>query len=140
MIMWGVEEINKIIGIGNLGRDPEMQYTPSGQAVTKFTVASNRKYTTGAGEPRSQNGLAAWAWGKLAETCNQYLVKGHQVYLEGRVHLNQYEGRDVQSRSSLEVTIQDIQFLGKSAGQGQDTGGNAVLVGAGMDDVDDLPF
>ena len=137
--------MNKLIVIGNLGRDPEMQYTPSGQTVTKFSVASSRKFTTGAGEQREETEwFNCTAWGKLAETCNQYLVKGQQVYIEGRIHLNQYEGRDGQSRSSLEVSVSDIQFLGKRAsGEGD---GDAVAAGAAAghyvpgDDVDDLPF
>jgi len=77
--------VNTIIVIGNLGRDPEMRYTPNGQAVTSFSVASSRKYTTAAGEQREET---EWfncsAFGKLAETCNQYLTKGQQVYVEGR--------------------------------------------------------
>ena len=78
--------MNKIIVIGNLGRDPEMRYTPNGQSVTSFSVASNRKYTTATGERREET---EWfnvsAWGKLGETCNQYLTKGSQVYVEGRL-------------------------------------------------------
>ena len=72
--------MNKIIAIGNLGRDPEMRYTPMGRPVTSFSVASSRRYTTGSGEQREE---AEWfncsAFGKLADTCNQYLTKGKQV-------------------------------------------------------------
>ncbi len=72
--------MNKIIVIGNLGKDLEMRYTPSGQPVTSFSVASSRRYTTGSGEQREE---AEWfncsAFGKLADTCNQYLTKGKQV-------------------------------------------------------------
>ena len=78
--------MNKIIVIGNLGRDPEMRYTPNGQGVTSFSVASSRKYATVAGESREE---VEWfncsAFGKLAENCNQYLTKGKQVYVEGRL-------------------------------------------------------
>ena len=91
--------MNKIIVIGNLGRDPEMRYTASGQSVTSFSVASNRKYTTAAGESREET---EWfnvsAWGKLGETCNQFLTKGQQVYVEGRLSSRTYQARDGQTR------------------------------------------
>ena len=81
--------MNKLIVIGNLGRDPEMQYTSSGQSVTKFSVASNRKYTTGTGEQREET---EWfncsAFGRLA--CKQYLTKGKQVYVEGPLKSRAY--------------------------------------------------
>ncbi len=78
--------MNKIIVIGNLGRDPEMRNTPNGQGVTSFSIASSRKYTTSAGEQREET---EWfncsAFGKLADTCNQYLTRGKQVYVENRL-------------------------------------------------------
>jgi len=78
--------VNKIIIIGHLGRDPEMKYTPDGKAVTTFSVASSRKYITSSGEQREET---EWfncsAWGKLADVCNEYLTKGKQVYVEGRL-------------------------------------------------------
>ena len=84
--------MNKIIVIGNLGRDPEMKYTPNGQGVTSFSVASSRKYTTSSGEQREET---EWfncsAFGKLADTCNQYLIKGKQVYVEGRLSSRTYQ-------------------------------------------------
>ena len=71
--------MNKMIVIGNLGKDPEMRYTPSGQAVTNFTVATNYKYTTAEGESREETEwFRVSAWGRLAETCNQYLAKGQE--------------------------------------------------------------
>ena len=83
--------MNKIILIGNLGRDPEPRYSPSGQMVTSFTVATNYRYKTASGEQREET---EWfncsAFGKLAETCNQYLSKGQQVYLEGRLSSRTY--------------------------------------------------
>ena len=83
--------MNKIIVIGNLGRDPEPRYTQSGQMITSFTVASNHRYKTASGEQRDET---EWfncsAFGKLAETCNQYLSKGQQVYLEGRLSSRTY--------------------------------------------------
>ena len=138
--------MNKIIVIGNLGRDPEMRYTSSGQGVTSFSVASNRKYTTATGERREET---EWfnvsAWGKLGEVCNQYLTKGSQVFVEGRLSSRSYEGRDGQMRFVNEINLTDVQFLGRPGGTGGDegpyeTGPEIVDEGPPMDDVDDLPF
>ena len=142
--------MNKIIVIGNLGRDPEMRYTASGQSVTSFSVASNRKYTTAAGESREET---EWfnvsAWGKLGETCNQFLTKGQQVYLEGRLSSRTYQGRDGQTRFSNDISLTDVQFLNRPQAMGSgDDGGYGYVgetagsgdFGPGMDDADDLPF
>ncbi len=138
--------MNKIIVIGNLGRDPEMRYTPSGQSVTSFSVASNRKYTTAAGEQREET---EWfnvnAWGRLAELCNQYLTKGRQVYVEGRLRSRTYESRDGQTRFVNEIDLTDVQFLSRPAGQPGDQspyGQEPEMANDGPppDDVDDLPF
>jgi single-strand DNA-binding protein len=138
--------MNKIIVIGNLGRDPEMRYTPGGQSVTSFSVASNRKYTTGAGEQREET---EWfnvnAWGKLAELCNQFLTKGRQVYVEGRLHSRSYEARDGQLRFVNEINLTDVQFLGGAGAAGEDRSLDGPGSGTGedgppLDDVDDLPF
>jgi single-strand DNA-binding protein len=137
--------LNKIIVIGHLGRDPEMRYTPSGQSVTSFSVASSRRYTTAAGEQREET---EWfnvnAWGRLAELCNQYLTKGRQVYVEGRLRSRSFEGRDGQTRFVNEINLTEVQFLGGGAGMsesrspyGQDAG---MGEGPPLDDVDDLPF
>ena len=140
--------MNKIIVIGNLGREPEMRYTPNGQSVTSFSVASNRKYTTAAGEQREET---EWfnvsAWGRHAELCNQYLTKGQQVYVEGRLHSRTYETRDGQTRFVNEINLTDVQFLSRGAEMGGEASGYAPGPGPGMgdegppmDDVDDLPF
>ena len=140
--------MNKIIVIGHLGRDPEMRYTPNGQAVTSFSVASSRRYTTSGGEQRDET---EWfnvsAWGKLGETCNQYLTKGQQVYIEGRMSSRTYEGRDGTTRVSLDVFLNDVQFLGGRGGDGMsDSAPYEASVGAMPDggpdfaSVDDLPF
>ena len=142
--------MNKIIVIGNLGRDPEMRYTASGQSVTSFSVASNRKYTTAAGESREET---EWfnvsAWGKLGETCNQFLTKGQQVYVEGRLSSRTYQARDGQPRFSNDITLTDVQFLNRPQAMGSgDDGGYGYVgeaagsgdFGSGMDDADDLPF
>ena len=160
--------MHKIIVIGNLGRDPEMRYTPSGQGVTSFSVASNRRYRTADGEQREET---MWfninAWGRQAEICNQYLTRGSQVYVEGTLTTRIFTGNDGQPRVSNDVRMTEMQMLGSRGGgmdddrapYAGDTGGgmgeyNApTSPGGGMgggrgmgggynppDDIDDLPF
>jgi len=137
--------VHKIIVIGNLGRDPEMRYTPEGQAVVTFSVASSRKYKTSSGEQREET---EWfncsAWGKLADVCNEYLTKGKQVYVEGRLKTRTYQAQNGETRFSIDVTCQEIQFLGggqgRGQGQDQDQDQDREPVGAGQEDVNDLPF
>lgn len=147
--------MNKIIVIGNVGRDPEMRYTPSGQAVTSFSVASNRRYRTSDGEQRDET---EWfnvsAFGRLSEICNQYLTRGRQVYVEGRLRGRSYTDRDGQPRYSLEITANEVQFLGgrgdnEYSGSGggygdRDNFGGGRGMGDGgpppYDETDDLPF
>jgi single-strand DNA-binding protein len=140
--------VNKIIVIGNLGRDPEMRYTPNGQSVTSFSVASTRRYNTADGERREET---EWfrvnAWGRLADTCNQYLTKGQQVYVEGRLSSRTYQAQDGQTRVSLDIYLTEMQMLGRRGdgdGMGGDPygagAGSARDGGAGYDDIDELPF
>jgi single-strand DNA-binding protein len=140
--------VNKIIVIGHLGADPEMRYTPNGQSVTNFNVASSRRYTTADGERREETEwFRVSAFGRLADTCNQYLSKGRQVYVEGRVRSRAYTDREGQPRASIEITANEIQFLG-GRGEGGGMGGDSYGAGAapvrdgggGYDEVDDLPF
>jgi len=131
--------MHKITIIGHLGRDPEMRYTPEGQQVTSFSVASSRKYKTAAGDLREET---EWfnisAWGKLAEVCNEYLKKGKQVYVEGGLKTRTYQAQNGETRFSMDVTCQEIQFLG--GGQGEEWGQEREPVGAGQEDGNDLPF
>lgn len=137
--------MNKIIVIGNLGRDPEMRYTASGQSVTSFSVATNHRYTTGGEQREETDWFDVSAWGRLSELCNQYLSKGQQVYLEGRLHLDSYQGRDGQTRWVNRITLTDMQLLSRAGGMGDQPPPYDVEMGrdaAGMpsDDIDDLPF
>ncbi len=116
--------MNKIIIIGNLGQDPEMRYTPSGQSLTSFSLASNRRYVTASGEQKEETQwFNVTAWGRLAETCHQHLSKGQQTYVEGRIQGRAYTGRDGEKRFSLDVTATEVQFLG-SRGHGGAAGGS----------------
>jgi single-strand DNA-binding protein len=113
----------KIIIVGNLGRDPEMRYTPQGTPVTNFSVATNRRWTNPDGSPGEET---IWfrisAWGKLGETCNQYLSKGRQVLVEGRLRPDPATGgpriwtrQDGTAGASFEITALNVRFLGGRA-------------------------
>jgi single-strand DNA-binding protein len=108
---------NKIILVGNLGRDPELRYTPQGTPVCSFTVATNEKRKDKAGEAQD---FTTWfrvtLWGRQAETASQYLTKGRPVYIEGRLRLEEWTDRDGKSRSTLEVHATDMQFIGGTRG------------------------
>ena len=116
----------KLIIMGNLGGDPEMRYTPDGTPVTNFSVATNRKWNNPDG---SQGEETIWfrvtAWRKLAETCNQYLSKGRQVFVEGRLTPDKttggpriWTGNDGKARASYEMTADAVKFLGGPRGEG----------------------
>lgn len=110
---------NKIIIVGNLGRDPELRYTPQGKAVCSFSMATNEKKRDKSGELQD---VTTWfrvtLWGNQAETASKYLAKGRQVYIEGRLRIEEWTDRDNNNRQSLEVTASDMHFLG-----GADRGG-----------------
>ena len=106
--------MNKIIVIGNLGGDSEMKYTPNGQPVTSFSIATNRKYTTNDERREETEWFNVSAWGKLAETCNQFLTKGTRVYVEGRLTSRSYETKDGQTRFSMAFNLTEVQFLESS--------------------------
>ncbi len=106
--------LNKVQIIGNVGNEPEMRFTPSGAPVTSFSVAAGRSYTTNDGERKDET---EWfnvvAWQKLAETCNQFLSKGKQVYVEGRQQTRKWEGQDGQMHYKTELIANQVLFLGK---------------------------
>jgi single-strand DNA-binding protein len=144
--------VNKVILLGNLGRDPELRYTQSGQAVANFTLATSENWNDKNGERVEKT---EWhrvvVWGKVAELCSQYLSKGRSVYLEGRIQTREWEDKEGQKRFTTEVNAQTVQFLGSgrnennSAGPGTDMpGGNAPpdTSGGGGPPApgDDIPF
>jgi single-strand DNA-binding protein len=124
-------DLNKVYLIGNLTRDPELRYIPSGAAVCKFGMAVNRRYSTGRGEEREEVCfLDVEAWGKQGETVNNYLRKGSPALVEGRLQYDQWEDRETgRKRSRLLVHAERIQFLGspaRGAGVGDsDSGGGS---------------
>jgi single-strand DNA-binding protein len=105
--------LNKIFLIGNLTRDPELRYVPSGTAVASFGMATNRTYTTQSGERKEETCFVrVTVWGRQAETCNQFLSRGSLVFVEGRLIYRTWEANG-QKRSTLEVRADRVQFLGR---------------------------
>ncbi|MEE9188526.1 MAG: single-stranded DNA-binding protein [Anaerolineales bacterium] len=134
-----------LIIVGNLGRDPEMRYTPSGQAVTNFNVATNRKYTTSDGNKVEET---TWfrisTWGKTAEACNQYLKKGSKVLVEGRLNPDPETGgpkiwtrQDGTSAASFELTANQVRFLSTRV---EDEGAYTADNSQGISEPEDIPF
>ena len=106
--------LNKVQIIGHLGKEPEMRYTPSGKPVTTFTVAVSRSWNTLDGERHNET---EWfnvvAWGNLAEICKQYLTKGQQVYIEGRLQTRRWEDKEGGKHNSVEVVANEMMMLGE---------------------------
>jgi len=137
---------NKIIIVGYLGRDPELRYTPDGTAVCDFSVATTERKKNKSGELQD---VTTWFrvtfWRKQAEFASQYLVKGKQVYIEGKLSMSEYQDRDGNTRTSLQVNGTDIQFVGTRGEEGvsqrqskADTSAPANPEGAVTED--DIPF
>lgn len=104
--------LNRVQLIGNLTRDPELRYTPSGTAVCSFGLATNRSWTTDTGEKREETEFhRIVAWNKLAELCSQYLTKGKKVYVEGRLSTRSWTTPEGQQRQATEIVIDDVLFL-----------------------------
>lgn len=126
--------LNKVMIIGNLGKDPEMRYTPSGRPVTTFNVATSRSWNTSDGERRTET---EWfnvvAWGGLAEICNQYLTKGQQVYIDGRLQSRSWNDSDGNHHTSVEVVANEMIMLGNRQSSDDQTDDNQL-------DEDEFPF
>lgn len=107
-----MKSLNKVQLIGNLTKDPELKYTPTGMAVVNFTVATNRSWTTDQGEKKDEADFTrVIAWNKLAEICGQLLKKGRKVYVEGRLSNRSYQDKDGQTKYVTEVVINDMILL-----------------------------
>jgi single-strand DNA-binding protein len=134
-----------LIIVGNLGRDPEMRYTPSGQAVTNFNVATNRKYTTSDGnQVEETTWFRVSTWGKTAEVCNQYLKKGSKVLVEGRLNPDPDTGgpriwtrQDGTSAASFEITANQVRFLSTRV---EAEGAYTADDSQGISEPEDIPF
>ncbi len=118
--------VNKVILIGNLGRDPELRYTQGGQAVANFTLATSERFANKSGEQQERT---EWhrivAWGKTGELCAQYLSKGRSVYIEGRLQTREWEDKEGHKRSTTEIVAQNVTFLGPRTGAPSSAGSGA---------------
>jgi single-strand DNA-binding protein len=138
--------INKVILVGNLGKDPEVRFTANGQAIAKFPVATAEKWKDQQGQMQERT---EWhnvvVWGKQAEACGQYLSKGRQVFVEGRIQTRSYDDKDGNKRYITEIVAQVVRFLGSGGGGGgrsADMGQSlppGEPLGPGPGD-DDIPF
>jgi len=121
--------LNKVQLIGNLTRDPELRYTPNGNAVCSFSIATNRNWTTDTGEKREEVDFhRIIAWNKLGELCSQFLLKGRKVYVEGRLSTRSWTGQDGAQKTTTEVIINDMILLdraGAAAPQATEVEGSA---------------
>ena len=143
--------LNKVILIGNLGSDPEVRYLPSGQAVANFNIATTEKWTGKDGNPGEKT---EWhrivVFGKLAELCKEYLKKGRQVYVEGRLQTREWDDKEGQKKKTTEIIAQTVLFLGSGGGAGggagRSQGGGFESSGGGhetpsvLGNEDDVPF
>ena len=140
--------INKVILIGNLGSDPEVRYLPSGQPVGNFNIATTERWTGKDGNPGERT---EWhrivVFGKQAENCKEYLKKGRQVYVEGRLQTREWDDKEGQKKRTTEIVAQTVQFLGQGGGGGgrdrasaepelPAAGGEPSILGG----EDDIPF
>jgi single-strand DNA-binding protein len=132
--------LNKVMLIGNVGKDPEMRFTPSGSPVTSFSVATNRVFNTPEGEKKQETDwFNVVAWNKLAEQCNQFLTKGKLVYVEGRLHNRSWDGADGQKHYRTEVIAIRVTFLDR-AGTGPSAEEKVEEVEGEPGEPGDLPF
>jgi len=125
--------VNKVILIGNLGRDPELRFTRDGQGVANFTLATNERWRDKEGQNQERT---EWhrivVWGKTAENCAQYLQKGRSCYIEGRIQTREWEDKEGNKRQTTEIVAQNVTFLG---GRGEGGGGGGGRPGGGTQDA-----
>ena len=138
--------LNKVLLIGNLTKDPELRYTPGGTAVANLRMATNRTYKDKTGEMKQEACfLTVVAWDKQAEVCNQYLRKGSPLFVEGRLQSRSWDGPDGKKRNVVEIRAERIQFLGTGSGKpapvveadhaAPEEKGDQTPLGPGTDDV-----
>ncbi|HEY1372273.1 MAG TPA: single-stranded DNA-binding protein [Candidatus Binatia bacterium] len=140
--------VNKVILIGNLGKDPEVRYTQNGRAVARFPIATSEVWNDAEGNRQERT---EWhniiVWGKQGETCGQYLAKGRQAYIEGSIRTRSYDDKTGQKRYVTEIIAQRVRFLGGGGGgrvapeaDGESHGETAAAGGGQAPFDDDIPF
>jgi len=132
--------VNKAIVIGNLGKDPEVRFTPGGQAVANFSVATNESWKDKNGQTQERT---EWhrivVWGKLAELCGEYLKKGRSAYVEGRLQTREWNDKEGKKNYTTEIVANQVVFLGGRDGMGGGMGGSGGGAGRGRDDFGGPP-
>lgn len=132
--------LNKVMLIGNLGQDPEVRYTPGGQAVATFNIATSERWTDKAGQQQERT---EWhrivVWGKQAENCKEYLSKGRPVFVEGRMQTREWTDKEGKKRWTTEVNAQRVQFLGSPGERRGSSAGAAAGAAAGTGTSDTPP-
>jgi single-strand DNA-binding protein len=140
--------VNKVILVGNLGRDPEIRYTTGGQAVANFTIATSESYTNKEGEKQE---TTEWhrivAWGRLAEICGEYLTKGRMVYVEGALQTRSWEDKEGNTRRTTEIVARNMQILSPAGSRteqpqtkGSGEAGDFEIDDDSFSTDDDVPF
>lgn len=133
--------VNKVILVGNLGRDPEIRYSAGGQPIANFSLATTENFTTKDGDRKEET---EWhrivAFGKLAEICSQYLTKGRSVYIEGSIRTNQWEDKEGNKRSTTEIIARNMQMLGAKPSGDRTQGADTTKSEEPFDADDDVPF
>jgi len=142
--------VNKVILVGNLGRDPELRHTPQGQAVANFTMATSENWMGRDGQKQERT---EWhrvvVWGKLAELCGKYLAKGRKAYIEGKLQTRSWDNKEGQKQYTTEIVANVVQFLDSAGagagapshgGGGDDPFGAPPDFGGGNEASDDIPF
>ncbi len=131
---------------GFLGRDVELKFLPSGDAVAKFSVATSERFKKDGEQQEKTLWWSVTVWGRQAETCNQYLSKGSQVWIDGKPGVDEYTSRDGEKKFALTLRASDVQFLGEKGGSGEAAQARAAAVGGRNDpqappvNADDIPF
>ncbi len=132
--------LNKVLLIGNLGRDPEVKYTPSGTAIANFSIATTEKWT----KDGQKNEKTEWhkivAWQRLAEICGEYLHKGSQVYVEGKLQTRSWDDKEGNKKYTTEIVINQMQMLGSRSEPKQDRGPEGINPGDTTPDGEEIPF
>ncbi|HLC40177.1 MAG TPA: single-stranded DNA-binding protein [Methylomirabilota bacterium] len=133
--------LNKVLLIGNLTRPPELRYTPNGTPVSDLRLAVNRSYSTQGGERRQETHFfTVVVWGKQAESCGEYLDKGSQVMVDGRLQTREWETKDGQKRNVVEVVAERVQFLGRPKAPSAQGPADAESVEESAEGTEEVPF
>lgn len=132
--------VNKVILVGNLGADPEIRYTPGGMAVANFRLATSETFSKDGKKETKTEWHRIVAFNKLAEICGQYLSKGKQVYIEGKIQTRSWDDKDGNKKYTTEIVASTMQMLGSRGEGGQHAASDVSVDEVPASDIDDVPF